>query len=78
MITKKQKKPREIEVKKGKKIKKEMTFYEIMQRNSKAGMILAEKGMLCGGCPMAQMETLEQGCVAHGVSINFILKELNK
>jgi len=78
MITRKQKKPREIKVKKKKKIKKEMTFYEVMERNNKAGAKLAEMGMFCGGCPMAQMETLEQGCDAHGVDVNKVLKELNK
>jgi hybrid cluster-associated redox disulfide protein len=78
MKTRKVKKTRKIEAKKKKKITKEMTFYELMQRNEKAGMKLAEMGMLCGGCAMAQMETLEQGCAAHGVDVNKVLKELNK
>jgi len=38
---------------------------------------LAERGMFCCGCPMAMMETLEQGCEAHGVDVDEVVKELN-
>jgi hybrid cluster-associated redox disulfide protein len=34
--------------------------------------------MFCSGCPMAMMETLEQGCLAHGIDADEILKELNE
>lgn len=54
---------------------------EVMQINPEAGMILFEYGLHCVGCGLASMETLEQGCLAHGMSkkeINEILSRLNK
>jgi hydroxylamine reductase len=63
---------------KNKKISKKMTFAEVMKANPEAGLKLAERGMFCSGCPMAMMETLEQGCLAHGIDADEILKELNE
>lgn len=59
-------------------ITKEMTFLEVMEKNPKAGFILMERGLMCGGCAMAQFETVEEGCLLHGVNVNEIIKELNK
>ena len=55
-----------------------MTFGDIFEINPRAGYILMEKGLFCGGCPMAQMETLEDGCKVHDVDVNKLLKELNE
>ena len=60
------------------KINKHMTFAEIMQKEPEAGYFLAEKGLFCGGCAMAQFETLEQGAIAHGIDPDKLEKELNK
>jgi hybrid cluster-associated redox disulfide protein len=59
------------------KIKKNMTFAEVIQNNPDVARKLAEKGMFCGGCPMAMFETIDQGAMAHGVDVNKLLKELN-
>lgn len=61
-----------------KKIKKDMTFYELIESNPDAARKLAERGMFCGGCPMAMMETVEQGAMAHGVDVDDLMNELNK
>jgi len=61
-----------------KKITKNMTFSEILEEKPEAVETLLEAGMHCIGCPMAQMETLEQGCKAHNININKILNKLNK
>ena len=61
-----------------KKIKKDMTFYELIESNPDAARKLAERGMFCGGCPMAMMETVEQGARAHGVDVDELMNELNK
>ncbi len=61
-----------------KKINKKMTFAELMEENPKAAKKLAEKGMFCCGCPMAMMETLEQGAKAHGEDPDKLVEELNK
>jgi hybrid cluster-associated redox disulfide protein len=60
-----------------KKIKKDMTFYELIESNPDAARKLAERGMFCGGCPMAMMETVEQGAMAHGVDVDDLMSELN-
>ena len=61
-----------------KTITKNMTFAEIMELDSDAGRKLGEMGLFCGGCPMAQFETLEDGARAHGIDVDVIVKELNK
>jgi len=61
-----------------KKITKEMTFGELMEQEPKAAGKLAELGLFCGGCPMAQMETIEQGAVAHGLEVKKLVNMLNK
>ncbi len=64
-------------MKKNKKITKDMTFAEIMELDREAGKKLAERGLFCGGCPMAAFETLENGARAHGVNVSELVKELN-
>ena len=64
-------------VKKKSKITKDMTFGELMELDSEAGVKLAERGLFCGGCPMAQFESIEDGARAHGVDVDELLEELN-
>jgi len=64
-----------------KKITAKTKLNEILKINENAAEILFESGMGCIGCPAAQMETLEQGCLAHGMTkkqIEEIIKKLNK
>jgi hybrid cluster-associated redox disulfide protein len=65
-------------VKEKQKITKDMTFSEILEKKPEAAEILLEEGMHCIGCPMSQMETLEQGCNSHGVDVKDVVKKLNK
>ncbi len=58
------------------KINKKMTFGELFKANTKAAQKLAEKGLFCGGCPMAMMETIEQGALVHGLDADELIKEL--
>ena len=54
---------------------------KIIGENPKAAKILIKAGMHCIGCPMMAQETLEQGCLAHGMTkkeIDKIINELNK
>jgi hybrid cluster-associated redox disulfide protein len=60
------------------KIKKDLTFYELINEFPKAAEFLMEKGLMCGGCPMAQLETIEQGALAHGLDPKKLIKELNE
>jgi hybrid cluster-associated redox disulfide protein len=48
-------------------ITKDMTFAEILEKHPEAGNILFESGLHCIGCGGAMYETLEQGCMMHGM-----------
>lgn len=61
-----------------KEINKKMSFAEILSKKPEAAEVLMQKGMHCCGCPMSQMETLEQGACAHGLDADEIAEELNK
>jgi len=61
-----------------KKITKDMTFAELIKEDKEAAGKLADRGLFCGGCPMAQFETIEQGAGAHGVDVEKLIKELNE
>ncbi len=66
---------------KTKKITGKTKFDKIMEINPDAGMILFEHGLHCVGCGMASVETLEQGCIAHGMGkkeIKELIDKLNK
>ena len=59
------------------KYNKDMTLGEIIAKDEENAVILLGFGMHCCGCPMAQMETLEEACQAHGVDLDFVLDRLN-
>ena len=60
-----------------KKITKDMTFAELLALDKEAAGKLADRGLFCGGCPMAQFESIENGAKAHGVDVDELIKELN-
>ncbi|MFH1452151.1 MAG: DUF1858 domain-containing protein [archaeon] len=60
------------------KITKDMTFYELFDVYPSAMEVLAENCLMCGGCPMAQLETIEQGAIAHGIDPDKLVEELNR
>lgn len=63
------------------KITRKTKLNEILKKNEKAAEILFKVGLTCVGCPAAMNETLEQGCLAHGMSekqIDELLKKINK
>ncbi|MFH1607934.1 MAG: DUF1858 domain-containing protein [archaeon] len=64
-----------------KKITKDTKISELMQEKPDAVGILFEAGMGCCGCPAAQMESIEDGCKAHGMSdkdVDELVEKLNK
>lgn len=63
-----------------KEITKDMTFSEIFEKKPEAIGVLFESGLHCVGCGMAQSETFEQGCEAHGMNkkqIDDLIKKMN-
>jgi len=62
--------------KRTKKYTRKTKFSELI-KDERAVEILMKEGMGCVGCVFAQVETLEQGCISHGVDVDKILKKLN-
>lgn len=56
---------------------KDNTLGEVLEKNEKYADILQGFGMHCFGCPVSQMETLEEAAEVHGIDINFLLEKLN-
>ena len=60
------------------KITKDMTIAEIVKKYPKSIEVFMKNHMMCFGCGVAQVETLEQGCSGHGVDADKMLKDLNE
>lgn len=59
------------------KITKKTKLSELM-KDEKAVEVLFKSGLTCLGCPMAMNETLEEGCLSHGIDAEEVLKKINK
>ncbi|MDM8128200.1 DUF1858 domain-containing protein [Paraclostridium benzoelyticum] len=58
-------------------INKDYTIGEMLKIKQGAAEVLMGFGMGCLGCPSATMETLEQACFVHGLSLEEVLSKLN-
>lgn len=56
---------------------KDMTFAQALQASPEVAKVLRKYNLGCIGCMGAQNESLEQGCNAHGLDVNEVLKDLN-
>lgn len=59
-------------------ITKDMTLAEVLNYKKDAPAVLAGFGMHCFSCPMAQMETLEEASMVHGLDLDLVVKKLNE
>ncbi len=59
------------------KITKEMTINEVLAIDPETAPIMTEYGMHCMGCPFSQMESLADGCAAHGTDADDLVEVLN-
>ena len=59
-------------------INKDTTIGEILEKAPEKAELLLEVGMHCLGCPVSQMETLEEACAVHGIDVNEVVEKLNK
>ena len=57
---------------------KDSTIGEVVSYNEDLAEILMGFGMHCFGCPMSQMETLEEASQVHDVDLELLLKKLNE
>jgi hybrid cluster-associated redox disulfide protein len=58
-------------------ITKDMTFAQVMGMHQDVIKVLAKYNLGCIGCMGAQAESLEQGCSAHGLNVDDVVKDLN-
>ena len=59
-------------------ITKDMTIGEIVRQFPEKIEILMDFGMGCVGCPSAQVETIEEAALVHGLKLGELLEALNK
>lgn len=57
---------------------KDSTLGEVLENKKDAQKILMGFGMHCFGCPMTQMETLEEAAMVHGIDLEVLLKKVNE
>jgi len=58
-------------------VTKDMTFAAVMRMHPDVVKVLGKYNLGCIGCMGAQQESLEQGCAAHGISVDDILTDIN-
>lgn len=59
------------------RISKEITIGELLRMNPEVAPILMEIGMHCLGCPSAQMESLEEAAMVHGIDQVLLEEKIN-
>ena len=59
------------------KITKDMTIGQALQISQDIIPVLFEIGMHCIGCPSAQMETLEEAAMVHGIEVDELMAKIN-
>ena len=58
-------------------ISKSTTIGELLNIYPDAAPILMEIGMHCLGCPSAQMETLGEAAMVHGIDADLLVEKIN-
>ena len=58
-------------------ISKSTTIGELLNIYPDAAPILMEIGMHCLGCPSAQMESLEEAAMVHGIDSDLLVEKIN-
>ena len=58
-------------------INKQMSIGEVLEIDRTTAPIMMEYGMHCMGCTFSMMESLEQGCAAHGTDADELVSKLN-
>jgi hybrid cluster-associated redox disulfide protein len=59
-------------------ITEKMSILEVVEKYPQTITVFRNHGMGCFGCSAAQFENIEQGAMAHGISITELITELNK
>lgn len=60
------------------KITKDMAIADIVSEHPETMDVMVKHGMHCIGCAAARFENLEQGCQAHGIDADAMVKDMNE
>lgn len=58
-------------------ISKETTIGKLLADHPETAPILMEIGMHCLGCPSAQMESLAEAAMVHGIDADLLIEKIN-
>jgi len=59
-------------------ITKNTLIGDLLRSHPEKAEVLMQFGMGCVGCPSAQMESLEEAAMVHGMDLTSLLEALNK
>lgn len=57
---------------------KQMQIGELLKLNPNVKDVLMGFGLHCFGCPMSQMETIEEAAAVHGVDVDLMIEKINE
>ena len=58
-------------------VTKDMQIGQLLKINPDIAYVLMRAGMHCVGCPSAQMETLEEAAMVHGLDAQALTSQIN-
>lgn len=59
-------------------VTKATQIIELLMINPNVKDVLLGFGLHCLGCPMSQMETLEEACMVHGIDPDIVVEKVNE
>lgn len=59
------------------KADKDTMILDLLQMHPDVAGLLMRHGLHCIGCMLASNETIEQACMAHGLSADLLIKDIN-
>lgn len=59
-------------------VNKQTQIGEVLSINPNVKDVLLGFGLHCLGCPMSQMETLEEACMVHGLDADLVVEKINE
>ena len=59
------------------KVTKDTMIGELLQINADVAPLLLNIGMHCLGCPLSQMETIEDAAMVHGIDPDGLVTDIN-
>ena len=58
-------------------VSKDMLIGELIRLDPNVAPILMRAGMHCLGCPFAQMESLAEAAMVHGLDVDVLVAQIN-